>query len=156
MTKAMSRRLERVQERLAPQDGSNPLTHLLNDELEILLLDTSAQILEEGGPELDEERAKELRDRVSRIRGAIIATARKQASPEYQRHQEWLSATWRKRSNGSGYVCSLFDIESGYDDWDRPDVMRRRQALRERPDIAALIDCGNKPVVSSDLAKLEP
>lgn len=110
---------------------------MTDDELRIMLLDAWRQILK-ASENLDSETVDPVAREVKEIEARIVAVARKQASPEYAAHLADLRKSWGQRSPGVEYVCDLFDTCRGYD-WEWPNVMERRRALRERPDIAALL-----------------
>jgi hypothetical protein len=135
---ALDRRLARLEERISPAKLAHRLEHLTDDELEIHILDLSREIAAKPDVGTAEEIAG-ARARVEGTEARIVATAQKQGAPEYQRHLGFLQEAWAERSPGVEYVCDLFDMQWGYGDWEKPNVMARRRALRERPDIAALI-----------------
>ena len=132
---------------MSPAKAASRLEQLTDDELEILILDLSREITSKPDVYTAEEVA-EARARVEGIEARIVARARKQQSPEYQRHLRYLQEAWTERSPGVEYVCDLFDIQWGYGDWEKLNVIARRRALRERPDIAALIQGATTPATS--------
>jgi hypothetical protein len=134
--KTLERRLARVGARLGPAKNAELVDHMTDDELEITILDLARTM--SADPTSTPEKIAEARARITLIEGRITAAARKQQSPEYKLHLAWLRRLWDEDRRGP-YVCDLLDQASGYGDWERPNVMARRQALRERADIAALI-----------------
>jgi hypothetical protein len=76
----------------------------------------------------------ENQSRIDAVVGDIISTADAQARPNYQSELKYLREQWVKRGNKSPYVPSVTGGSFGeIQDWDAPDVMRRRAKLRASP-----------------------
>ena len=74
------------------------------------------------------------------ISNDIRETAAKQASPEYEGHREWLRQMWRKRTNRVDYEHCLTGGSMGeYRDWELPNIMERRRALRASAIVQSLL-----------------
>ena len=86
------------------------------------------------------------------IRADIVSTAKKQASPDYATHREWLRAMWFKRTKRYDYEHCLTGGGMGeYQDWDLPNVMQRRSALRKRDVVQAALSLKNNQRISKRL-----
>jgi len=127
----MERRIRKLESVLP--DG---LAALTCDELEIHLLEINRVIAarESLSPDEREEREKH----IAEIEADIIRTAEKQASPEYQAHLEHYRESWRKRTGQDDYVPALTEFGE-HSDWEKPDVMARRSALRASPIVQELL-----------------
>src|SRR5712664_1319265 len=74
------------------------------------------------------------------ISNDISETVAKQASPEYEGHREWLRRMWRKRTNQIDYEHCLTGGAMGeYRDWELPNIMERRRALRTSAIVQSLL-----------------
>lgn len=134
------KRLSKLESSFDLGDGSD-FANLTDDEIEIRLYDLARRGV--AHPEsLDPELVEKLQKIVAEAEEQIVAVARKQASPEYARHLAWLKSMWAQRSPGVEYVCDLFNARWGYGNWEKPNIMDRRRALRERADIAVLVGVG--------------
>lgn len=117
------------------------------DELNINFLEGAWHLLTKYGDcELDANSTALLercRKHVLKIEDEIIREAAKRASPPDEAHKfsyQWNRDIWRKRTAGAiDYVPPLMGRDS---DWDAPNIMARRAALRSSPDIAALLKQG--------------
>lgn len=77
---------------------------------------------------------------VSEIVADIRETAQKQTGAAYEHHLEWIRAMWRKRTGRNDYQPGLTGGGMGeYQDWDKPNVMQRRAALRLNPRVKAIL-----------------
>jgi hypothetical protein len=111
------------------------------DELLIAERDALRMILAKGSDDAPERDAAlaTIRETEERIRRA----ARAQREPSYESHRSYVSSSWARRCAHEQwgeipYVHSVLGDE--YDSWACPNVMQRRQALRNRPDIRALLE----------------
>jgi hypothetical protein len=113
------------------------------DELQFALLDLLRDILARGDSSLSEEDRAEVTAHIARIEADIAATAAMQASQEYSAHLKWCRAMWGKKT-GNKYVmavtgASVYGGNTEYMDWDAPNIMEKRAALRARQDVKELI-----------------
>ena len=134
MTGAIETRLARLEHDAA--DGGE----LTKDERNIEDWELARMVAEHA------EMPAELREKCKRladeIEADILAQAAQIARPGYARHLDWCRSMWRKRTGKDDYVPALTGAMNGmgeYEDWDAPNVMQRRAALRARPDIQRLI-----------------
>jgi hypothetical protein len=72
--------------------------------------------------------------RIDSIVADIISTADIQARPDYQSELKYFRAQWAKRGNNTQYVPAVTGGSFGeIQNWDAPNVMRRRAELRASP-----------------------
>src|SRR6185295_3341099 len=125
--------IERRIRKLEGPKGTD-LEQLTDDELEIYLLEINRAIVAAESVAQDER--EECERHIAEIEADIIRGAEKQASPEYQAHLEHCCESWWNRTGQDDYVPALTGSISGrgeYADWEKPDVMARRAALRASP-----------------------
>jgi hypothetical protein len=106
---------------------------LTDDELNIYLLVLN-QAAAAAPDASDDERAEAVAG-AEIILADIRQMAAQQASPGYARHLDWCRSLWRKRTGRDEYQPAITGALNGmgeYDGWEKPRVMDRRAALRER------------------------
>jgi hypothetical protein len=136
----MSRALEARLTRLERELGGSP--DETNDELNIRLWDMARELL--ARPDATAEMRDQFRQVAERIEADIKAQAAQGASADYVRHLAWERAMWKSRTGRDDYVPAVTGMGE-YDDWDAPDIMARRAALRARPDVQGLIGAAAEP-----------
>lgn len=132
----IERRLERLEaKRRAPKRTW--------DELNIEFLQLAWRVVAEYGdcPNLDPKSAaivERCREHIAETEASIIRQATKRQFPPDAVHAENYrrdADSWWA-THGTEYVPPLLARD---DDWDAPNIMQRRAALREMPEIAALL-----------------
>ena len=122
-----------------PKEG---LTAMTWDELDIMILDLSrltVQFAKESG---NAEGLKDASRTVAEIEADIIKSAIEQTKPSYEGHLDWCRAMWRKRTGKDDYTPALFHRGGlgEYCNWDMPDIMARRSALRAKPIVQEILE----------------
>jgi hypothetical protein len=116
------------------------------DELNIRLWDMVRELL--ARPDATAEMRDQSRQVAERIEADIKAQAAQVASADYATHLAWVRAMWKSATGKDDYVPAVTGAENGmgeYEDWEAPNVMARRAALRARPDIQRLIGAAAEP-----------
>jgi hypothetical protein len=134
MNRALEARLARLEREIG---GSADETY---DELNIRIWDMARELV--ARPDIPAAERDEWRQLVERIEADIVAQAAQLASPHDERHLAWVRAMWKSRTGKDDYVPAVTGAENGmgeYADWEAPNLMARRAALRARPDIQRLI-----------------
>ena len=102
-----------------------------SDELCVRILELSKTAVVET---FSAEEREQLEEAIADIEDDMIRLAAKQASSDYAKHLEWCRKMWRVRSKTSKYEPALTGADGGmgeYQDWDKPELMARRRALRD-------------------------
>ena len=108
---------------------------MLSDELSVRLMELACKLLLD--PEAEQGRLAWAHQTIERIETSIRARAARVATERYERHLAHCAKVWAGRSR-EPYVPALLADE--YDGWDKPDVMRRRFALRARLDVRSIME----------------
>lgn len=132
MATANGKRLERLEMK---RGQANEFSHLAADEISVLLLENMLEMQSKGADQYDL--------RIDSIKADIISTATKQECPEYQQHLEWCRKAWAMRDKNTPFVPAVIGGANGgwgeYNDWDLPNIMERRAALRTLPIVTSLL-----------------
>ena len=131
----MEKRIRKLEGK--PKEG---LAVMTADELDIMILELTRLCL--SFEPADAETRRTFSETVAQIEADIISTAIEQATPRYEEHLDWCRAIWRKRTGKSDYVPALF-YRGGFrenTDWEMPDIMARRSALREKPIVQEILE----------------
>jgi hypothetical protein len=86
--------------------------------------------------------SEELRERgrttADKLKAEIVATAKRHDTEQFQRHiSGYVQPTWQTRWGRPEYLPPI--VGSEYDDWELPDLYRRRLAIRHLPAVIELI-----------------
>jgi hypothetical protein len=137
----IERRLERLEAKHKPEK-------LSRDELNIVLLMKGYRLVAEYGDCALEPRSAEiiawLREHIVKTEAAIIRAEANRANPPDSVHAENYRRDadgWRAR-HGTEYIPPIVDCNGFDHEWHVPNIMQRRAALREIPEIAALLKQG--------------